>query len=80
MSLKVERIDLDDAGIRELLNDSGVMAVVDNAVQCVVRRAGNDLYAGDTRRGKTRAQGMVYAKNRHGRNHNNKYNTLITSL
>lgn len=78
MSKKVE-IELNSAGIQELLKSAEIEAVCKEYADKVANRAG-DGYEVNTQVGKTRVNAMVFADSFAARKDNLKNNTLLKAL
>lgn len=78
MSKRVE-IELNSAGIRELLKSSEMESFCRQQAEGVANRAG-DGYVVDTHVGKTRVNAMVSAETRKAYYSNLKHNTLLKAL
>lgn len=78
MPKKVE-IELNSAGVRELLKSAEIEGYCKELAQGVASRAG-DGYEVTSMSGKTRANARVSTTDRHSYNSNLKYNTLLKAL
>lgn len=78
MSKKVE-VELNSAGIQELLKSAEIESVCKEYADKVANRAG-DGYEVNTQVGKTRVNAMVYADSFAARKDNLKNNTLLKAL
>lgn len=78
MSKKVE-VELNSAGIQELLKSSEIEAVCKEYADKVANRAGTG-YEVNTQVGKTRVNAMVFADSFAARKDNLKNNTLLKAL
>lgn len=78
MSKRVE-IELNSAGIRELLKSYEIKSYCEELARGVAGRAG-DGYAVDSMVGKTRANASVYADTKEANRDNMKNNTLLKAL
>lgn len=78
MSKKVE-IELNSAGIRELLQSDEIREYCEELAQGVASRAGEG-YEVDSMVGKTRANASVYAATREANRDNLENNTLLKAL
>lgn len=75
---KVE-IELNSAGIQELLKSAEIKGYCEELAREVANRAG-DGYAVDSMVGKTRANASVYADTKEANRDNMKNNTLLKAL
>ena len=78
MSKRVE-IELNSAGIRELLKSDEIKSYCEELARGVASRAG-DGYVVDSMVGKTRANASVYADTKEANRDNMKNNTLLKAL
>lgn len=78
MSKQVE-VELNSAGIQELLKSSEIQAACTEQAKKVASRAG-DGFAVDSYIGKTRANAMVFAETAEANKRNMQENTLLKAL
>ena len=82
MKLKLEKLELNSDGVKQLLKSQEMRAIIERETSRVEMNAAgsSDGYVGDVRAGQNRLIGMVKVKSKEAYHDNLENNTLIKSL